>query len=171
MASTYTLISSNVLGASAASVTFSSIPQTYTDLTILCSVRTDDAATTSNLDVRFNGSTSSYNSVVLRTTNNTITSINQSLGYLRSYWINASSSTGITFSNCELYIPNYTSSQNKASSIVSMFEQSAAGSYFGMNGSLWQNTAAINSITLYANLGGLNFVSGSSFYLYGIKNS
>ena len=41
MPSTYTLISSNVLASSAASVTFSAIPSTYTDLVVRASIRSD----------------------------------------------------------------------------------------------------------------------------------
>ena len=41
-ANTYTLISSNVLASSAATVTFSSIPATYTDLVLRVSARNND---------------------------------------------------------------------------------------------------------------------------------
>jgi len=50
---TYTLISSNVLTSSAASVTFSSIPATYTDLVVRLSARA--TTTASNIWVTFNG--------------------------------------------------------------------------------------------------------------------
>jgi hypothetical protein len=46
MANTYTLIASNTLGASAASVTFSAIPSTYTDLVVRYSAASCDAAVT-----------------------------------------------------------------------------------------------------------------------------
>ena len=56
-ANTYTLISSNVLGSSAASVTFSSIPATYTDLVLRVSARTDADDTSL---ITFNGTTTGY---------------------------------------------------------------------------------------------------------------
>jgi hypothetical protein len=46
MANTYTLIESQVLGSSAASVTFSAIPATYTDLVLKFSSRNDDTGVT-----------------------------------------------------------------------------------------------------------------------------
>ena len=58
MANTYTLISSNVLSSSAASVTFSAIPATYTDLVVKTSVRE-----TNNSGVmlcKINGTTTGY---------------------------------------------------------------------------------------------------------------
>jgi hypothetical protein len=54
MASTYTLISSQVLGSNTASITFSSIPGTYTDLTLRVSARSDDAGQMDYLVTRFN---------------------------------------------------------------------------------------------------------------------
>jgi len=57
MANTYTLINSNVLASSAASVTFSAIPATFTDLVIRASIRTDRAAVEDWLYIKFNGLT------------------------------------------------------------------------------------------------------------------
>lgn len=61
MANTYTLISSNTLTSSAASVTFSSIPATYTDLVLRISSRTDAAGATATVAAQFNGDTTSAN--------------------------------------------------------------------------------------------------------------
>jgi hypothetical protein len=54
MATTYVLIASNVLASAAASTTFSSIPQTYTDLVINYSARGANLA----FQIRLNGDTS-----------------------------------------------------------------------------------------------------------------
>ena len=58
MANTYTLIQAQTLVSSAASVTFSSIPGTYTDLKIVASSR--NASTFGTSYVRFNGTTTGY---------------------------------------------------------------------------------------------------------------
>ena len=60
MPSSRILISSQTLGSSAASVTFSSIPATYTDLVLKVSVRSDVAATADTLFMQFNSITSGY---------------------------------------------------------------------------------------------------------------
>ena len=54
MATTYTLITSQTLASSAASVTFSSIPSTYTDLVLRVSARTDNAAVSDGFYVGLN---------------------------------------------------------------------------------------------------------------------
>ena len=60
MANTYTLISSNVLGSSAASITFSAIPATYTDLVVRVTSRVDRSINGAhNCFLTVNGSTSS----------------------------------------------------------------------------------------------------------------
>ena len=53
---TYTLISSNVLTTAAASVTFSSIPATFTDLVLRMSAQADGASNAfDNITLTFNG--------------------------------------------------------------------------------------------------------------------
>ena len=57
--STYTPIATQTLGSAAASVTFSSIPQGYTDLVLVDNVKSASGAGDSELDVRFNGDSGS----------------------------------------------------------------------------------------------------------------
>ncbi len=77
------------------------------------------------------------------------------------------SATSNTFASADIYIPSYLATQNKPVSIDSATENNATEAYRAATAGLWRNTAAITSI----NLEGGDFVSGSSFYLYGIKNS
>ena len=171
MANTYTLIASNTLTSSAASVTFSSIPSTYTDLVLRVSARTDYADTLDNIGVQFNSDTgSTYSATRIRGNGSATASARSSSTYPLTIHAGAdgSTATSSTFSNWELYIPNYTVSQNKPIASFSVQENNAALAYIHSHAGLWSNTATISSIYLYG-LG--NFVSGSSFYLYGIKNS
>ena len=83
---------------------------------------------------------------------------------------NAVSSTSDTFSNDEIYIPSYAVAQNKIISVFNVLENNSTTNYWiNADAGLLSNTAAITSITITAS--GSSFVSGSSFYLYGIKNS
>ena len=175
MANTYTLISSNTLSSSAASVTFSSIPSTYTDLVVRISARGLDAAlNTETMQFFVNGSTSAqYSYRGMRNFNSTATSDSSSgntSGTL-SRVLNGNSSTANSFTNYELYIPSYTASQAKPISGMGGVEENATASYYNnATAALWNNTAAITELKFQPNNSSA-FASGSSFYLYGIKNS
>ena len=57
---TYTLIQKTTLNASAASITLSNIPQTFTDLVVKMSSRCDAAVTQYNQTIRPNSATTGY---------------------------------------------------------------------------------------------------------------
>jgi hypothetical protein len=166
---TYTLISSNVLASSATSVTFSSIPATYTDLVIRASIRTDRAAVEDWLFIKFNGLTTNRSSTRLTGSGSAAASGRSTTDIILGE-TNAATSTASTFSSQEIYIPSYTASQNKPMSGIGMQENNTTAGYMLASAGLWSNTAAITEINLYPETGP-NFVSGSSFYLYGISNA
>lgn len=169
---TYNLIASNVLSSSAASVTFSAIPSTYTDLVLRISTRVSRAVNDShNCLMTFNNSTSAdYSFRFVAGTGTTASSVGISNDIGVFVLSNGNSTTANTFSSNEIYIPNYASSTNKPSSVFDVVENNSAtiNAIMGKAG-LRSNTAAITSIKLDAD--GHNYLAGSSFYLYGIKNS
>ena len=174
MANTYTLISSNTLSASAASVTFSSIPATYTDLCLKISARTTEANNDSSFNVTFNGvTTTTYSRTRLRGTGSVASSSSLSNATSIDTGDNATGSTATsnTFSNVEIYIPSYTASQNKPVSLFNVLENNSTAANMNAAAGLWRNTSVITSITLDGIPASGQFASGSSFYLYGIKNS
>jgi len=171
MANTYTLIQAQTLTTAAASVTFSSIPATYTDLVIRSAVRTGSTGVAERVDITFNSISSAYSATRLQGNGATASSARlSSQPAFPSYWDNAGTSTASTFSNQEYYIPNYAGSTNKVMSDFSVSENNAATAYVVTSADLLGNTAAVTSITLTDGSGG-SFAIGSSFYLYGIKNS
>jgi hypothetical protein len=173
MPSTYTLISSNVLASSAASVTFSSIPATFTDLVLRWSARTDASGSQyDSIYMKFNGNSANYSRTTLRGNGAAAASQQASSQTEANILISASAPTGTsnTFSNVEIFIPSYTASQNKPFSSFSAQENNTTTAFLFANANLWSNTAAITSIALTPEIGP-NFVSGSSFYLYGISKS
>jgi hypothetical protein len=171
MANTYTLIEAKTLSSSIGDVTFTSIPQTYTDLKIVASPRTDRGAGADWFGVTFNGSTSGYSSKWLEGNGSgTPGSFSGPTTYGYVGVINGSTSTSSTFSNVEIYIPNYTISQYKSYSVDSVQETNATGATMELGAGLWSNTAAITYMNFFPTNSAL-FVSGSTFYLYGIKNS
>jgi hypothetical protein len=171
MANTYTLISSNTLSSSAASVTFSSIPATYTDLVLRMSVRSDIADSYVNIYVSYNGNASNYSETYMAGNGTSAVSGRGSANpyFLQAVWSEGTSWTSNTFASSELYIPNYAGSANKVASAFGAAENNATAARVTTTATLWSNTSAISSINLQPYSG--NFVSGSSFYLYGIKNS
>jgi len=173
MPSTYALISSNVLTSSAASVTFSAIPATFTDLVLKISARGSRAAVRLDCLARFNATTTNYSETGIFASGTSATSQrNLWPGYAYLGNINGANSTANTFSNTEFYMPSYTANQNKPSSNFAVQENNSTTNnewYIEPSALLWQNTAVITSIVIQPEAN--DFVSGSSFFLYGISKS
>jgi hypothetical protein len=171
---TYTLISSNVLASSAASVTFSAIPATYTDLVLRCSLRNNISETYPALvRLTFNGDTSSlYSSTIIYGQDGSAGSFRESsAARIGAYANNSANSTANTFSNVEIYIPSYTVSQSKVVSINEVAENNATtAAIIDAVAGLYRSNTAITSLTLTSR-DTSSFVSGSSFYLYGISSN
>jgi len=169
MATTYTLISSITVGSGgAASIEFTSIPATYTDLIVKFSSRTNRANLADVISLSFNGSTSNRSVRDIYGTGASVVSSNQSNMF--AGYTTAATTTASTFGNAEIYIPNYTSSNNKSSSQDSVSENNSVDSYTNLAANLWSDSNAITSITLTPIYGTL-FVQYSTAYLYGISNA
>jgi len=172
---TMILIASQVLGSTASSVTFSSIPQTYTDLKLICSVRTDIAAVTDGpFWVTFNGDNGSNYSITSIAAQGTSLSpyqfANQTKSRTTVEGLDSGTNTANTFSSLEMYIPNYTQTNSRPFMAFNVTEQNASGSnWIDFDANLYRGTSAISSINISANT--QNYVQYSTFYLYGIKNS
>ena len=143
------------------SVTFSSIPQGYTDLKLMTSLRTNTAANFELVRYSLNGSEGSFKEFYA--TNVTVgqgTASQNRLGYAC-----AASNTTNTFSNGELYIPNYTGSAVKTSWADMVNENSGEVSVlsFTVNAT---STSAVTSMIVFLQTG--SFVANSTFTLYGV---
>jgi hypothetical protein len=170
MANTYTLISSVTVGSGgAATIGFTSIPSTYTDLVLKVSTRDDRAGVIANaINLSLNGSTANFTYKLLEGDGVSIYSASGSTSLIGVS--TGPSATANTFSNLEIYIPNYAGSNNKSISVDSVVETNATTTFADLIASLWSNSAAITSITLTPNTG-TNFVQYSTAYLYGISNA
>ena len=169
---TYNLIASNTLSSAAASVTFSAIPGTYTDLVLRLSLRS--TSTNVGIEVIFNTGTSGlYSYTSLFNSQGTPTSLSSTnTNNVRAIGTASSASTSNTFGSIEIYIPNYTASSNKPVSAFGTTENNNATTAYFMEATanLFRSTSAISQIVVQ-NTNSDTFVSGSSFFLYGIKNS
>lgn len=168
MANTYTLISSNVLSASASSVTFSSIPSTYTDLVLRASIRSDAASGQEVIYINPNSLTTNQSSTVIEGNGSNGAGSNRTTRIETRAVGNTATSN--TFSSSETYIPNYNSASVHPISNFGVAENNNTVAVMNAVASLWNSATAISSLSVTLAIG-TNFLSGSSFYLYGIKNA
>ena len=137
MAKSYSLIQAQTLTSTATSVTFSNIPQNFTDLVVKASARSDTASTFALIYVKFNGSASNYSMKLIGGSGSAASSLSETSG--RAGVIDAASNTSSTFSNIELYVPNYASSNYKSVSTDSVMENNATEAYANLNAILWSD--------------------------------
>lgn len=172
MANTYIYIASATVGAGGATtITFSGIPNAYTDLVLKVSARMNRAVDRQSLNVWFNGTTGSWDSRRLAgyDSNSKLTDTGSTTYYQIPQGTGTTATTS-TFSNSEFYIANYTSSDSKPISSDSVTENYSGTSWImDFGGGLWSNSNAINSISIDGN--GWDFLQYSTAYLYGIKKN
>jgi hypothetical protein len=164
--STYTPITSTTLGSDTATVTLSSIPSTYTDLYLVVSSRVSGAQNSSGIDVYayYNADQGSNYSMTQLYGNGTTAASNRSSNITYAYFGISSNNTANDWPNFTVDIMNYSNTSVNKTAIARV---DAAYQSSSLRGTLWRSTAAISSITLYAELS-LNFKAGSTFTLYGI---
>jgi hypothetical protein len=169
MATTYTLISSVTVGSGgAATIGFTSIPATYTDLLIKLSGRSTSGGNTSDVvNLTINGQSAASTRYLLGNGSSASSSVDVSNVYGGGN--TGSSATASTFSNCEIYIPNYTSTGIKPMSIDIVTENNATASWCLFVAGSITNSAAISSITFTPDA--TNFAQYSTAYIYGISNA
>ena len=172
MATTCKLIAKNVLGSDTASVTFSSIPATYTDLWLVASLSLSSNDFGRDVRVYFNNSTANGSSRVLRAfSGSSVGSYTTSAVQLTDNAVGQLAGSS-TFTSAEMYIPNYASTTvNKSTSSTSVSERNATDGRIDIVASLWSSTAAITSLTIDSPILPANLKSGSSFFLYGITKA
>jgi hypothetical protein len=175
MPNTYTQIASSEISVNTGTITFSSIPSTFTDLVLRFSGRGNFGNANITPTIRLNGNSSGVYRNVNQFANTTAVS-NSATTAATSIpsmaVIPDDAATANTFSDTELYIANYTQTARfKTMSLFSVAENNSTANFdwvvyhgaqrFGV-------TDAITSITIA--MGADQYVAGSTFYLYGIKN-
>lgn len=177
MANTFELIASSIVGSGgASSIDFTSIPSTYTDLLLKISSRgasngNGTSGVWDSIRTRFNNdsATNYVHKHLLTIDSATPVSLQDAADSSLVAWTDYNGATTNTFGNMEIYIPNYTSSNQKSTSTDEVMEYNGSYGVWALEAGKWSGTAAINRITII--LGAGNFAQYSSAYLYGIKNS
>jgi hypothetical protein len=166
---TYIALANITLGSSASSVTFSSIPATYRDLVLVIAAASNDSNQTAIM--RFNGDTAgNYNMVHMIGTGGGSGSsqTENSVGFL-----NISKGIGVPTSLGDVTIisqimdysatDKHKTALTRANSVNSPFPGTSA------QAGRWGNTVAITSVAIALSSGG-NYITGSTFSLYGIRS-
>jgi hypothetical protein len=160
---TFEAIATQTLGSAAASVTFSSIPSTYTDLVLV--INGTNSSSTGDGVLQFNGDTGT----------------NYSRTFLEGDGASAASSRNSNFTS--LPIVGYIAASANFNSIIQIMNYSNTTTYKTQLGrgnnptgnlyatvGLWRSTAAINSILIKWYAAG-QYGAGTTFSLYGIKSA
>jgi hypothetical protein len=163
----------NVTSAANISYTFSSIPQTYTDLMLIANIQ-NNGTSVDGMFMRFNGDTgNSYIGNVFRYTQVLATNggyIPQN-AYISEVGLGTGTATYPNFSaGHTMYIPNYTSTSTAKtlnSRWGSHVNTSTAQNATGITAFQWTGTAAITSISLSGY--GTYPTSNTTYTLYGIS--
>jgi hypothetical protein len=157
--SAYEVISTQTLGSAAASVTFSSIPQTYTDLVLVVS---HDVTADAVSGVQFNGDTASNYSATYMWGQGALALSARETSAASAFAFYGSAASG--FATAIIQVMNYSNTTTYKTFLSR--ESDAAIEALAVAG-LWRSTAAITSMVLLRRSG--NFDVGSTFTLYGIK--
>jgi hypothetical protein len=159
MAVTYEAIATQTLGSATSSVTFSSIPSTYTDLYLVTNVSRTTAAGAIYLD-QINSDSGSNYSFTYMYGNGSAASSGRASGGTESFLGDIST----TPSSVNISLQNYS---NSTTYKTWLSRASASANAVAAVVGLWRSTSAINTFRIRTSTG--TFDAGSTFTLYGIK--
>lgn len=164
----YKIATTEVGSAGASSIDFTNIPQGYRDLLVVISGRA--AGTGGAYDGYFtiNGSSATnYQDIVIKANGASASSqkdVTQASAYAGVF--GGGSTTANTFTNHSYYFPNYTSSNAKTVNVDTVQENNATTAYAILSAQLWNQTAAITSLSY--TIATTTFAQYSKATLYGI---
>jgi hypothetical protein len=164
--STYTPIETKTLASNTTTVTFSSIPSTYTDL-VLVFQAASVAANGNAIRMRFNGSSASeYSSTFVDGTGaNIISARTGTQTQLDLGWRTGVDSS--TWNN--VYVMNFQNYKSTSMFKPILWTCGGTSTAVDLASGLWRNNAAINSISMtVGNPSSTDFIAGCVFTLYGI---
>jgi hypothetical protein len=153
MPATYDSLATTTASGSQSSISFTSIPATYTDLVLII-----NAGTNTGYSVRLNGDSGSNYSYTRIYSDGSSAASDRGTNTtdIISGW------GGSTNNIITVQIMNYANTSTNKTAITRIGDNSYTAAVVG----LWRNTAAVNQVSI---VGGSNWVAGSTFTLYGIK--
>ena len=159
---TYVALATNTLSSPTASITFSSISGAYTDLVLVVNYGFNSGQ---YISLQMNGDTTVTNySGTWLGGNGTAASSGRYTGANGGLWLSMVDADANVHTISKFEIMNYS---NATTYKTVLARNNRAGVWSAAQVGLWRNTAAITSI-LIKELSGYNFVSGTTFQLFGI---
>lgn len=168
------VIARTVLSSTAATIAFSTIPDTYESLEVVISGRSDRASGDDAVSVQFNGDTgTNYFDASINQDHTTVSSTGQvAAAFAYAGRIPAASATASRAGSIRILIPGYARTTFHKSTIAhgGFSTGTAVGDQQQLLAcGLWANTAAITTVTLVPGVG--PFSIGTVATLYGIKGA
>ena len=160
--STYTPLATTTLASASATVTFSSIIGSYTDLIVIANMR--GTATGSYPYMQFNSDTGTNYSRTILMGNGSSASSYRGSNQAQADIGDELPTAADTFMNATFNLQNYSNSTTYKTSLIRV--NNGRLGYVSANVNLWRSTAAITSVLLGVASG--SFQTGSTFTLYGI---
>lgn len=156
MPATYDSIATHTFSGSTNTLTFSSIPQTFTDLVFVCQMT---AANNTELRIRYNGDTANnYSRFVVEYANTSTSTFYQGPHSAFYMLVRTDLTTNI------LHVMDYANTSYYTESLARFNNVNAV---VGFQVMAWKQNAAVSSVTFYTD-DGSNFGSGGTISLYGI---
>lgn len=165
MPATYEPIATTTLGSAASTITFSSIPATYTDLRVVF-IGVRNATGSQNLQMRLNGNTSTLYSYTFLDGNGSSASSAANSTQTEidfTYLTNFNSTTAPYFATADIF--SYAGSTNKTALLTISNDKNGTGNATRGVG-LFRSTSAITSVSLFTTLNTMPI--GTTATLYGI---
>ena len=163
--STYSQIASTTLGSATSSYTFSSIPQTYTNLVVV--VNGGSSSNNIDFDMVINGDNgNNYSRTLMYGNGSSAGSTRYSNEAYLSFTYYGNMTTNFSWIG-QININNYANT----TTYKTILGKASNADTYGVNATvgLWRSTSAITSIQLKARAS--NFITGTTFSLYGIKGA
>jgi hypothetical protein len=163
---TYIALANLTLSGTDATVTFSSIPATYRDLVVVISTRSDTNAAADNMGLYFNSDTGNNYSTLrmLGTGSTTVSGTAPTSARIAQLTVPAAN-LSTQFGVATVHIMDYSATDKHKTVLV---RSNTAGDQVHAAAGRWASTNAITSVSIDLYATSANFVSGSTFALYGI---
>lgn len=169
MPTTYTAIESIYVSGTQATVSFTNIPNTYTDLVVRYSARSTVSDTQDTIYIDFNNSGGTFYSYteIQGSSSGVSASTSSNLSAVQTFGPLGATAIANAFSTGEVYIPNYKFADAKPFGWDTTNARYSSSERIHIVSGRWNDGSTITTIRF--DLASGSFAANSNFHLYGIK--